>query len=129
MTSSNTELGRGWLHVSSLLHYHEIRPKHHPCHLLPHHPLLHDLRRSQLQVLWRHLLRLAFSRHVVCSFCVWKKVLKVIVLSFVEFWEEYICWSLLGYVSCKEVTLARKYDYMEDHLFASLALIKHDFFR
>lgn len=35
---------------------------------------------------------------------------------------------LLGYESCKEVTLARKYDYMEDHLFASLALNKHDFF-
>ena len=31
-------------------------------------------------------------------------------------------------MSCKEVTLAGKYDYMEDHLFASLALIKHDFF-
>ena len=104
-------LARGWLHVPPVLHHHQIYPGHHPGHLLPHNSFIHDLHRSQIQVLWRHLLRLAFSR------LVWNFILLVGDYLLRDFWDM----SLVK-------TLARKYDYMEDHLFASLALNKHDFF-
>ena len=32
---------------------------------------------------------------------------------FLYYWQETICQRLLGYESCKEVTLARKYDYIQ----------------